>query len=137
MTIEELRARLNTLGTELQKMKDAVANEKRSATDEEKAKSVAIMEEIDSIDHKIVDVEFEERVSSHLDTIKQSQRAPVKPDVNKRYEEEKKFRTFGDFLQAVIVAGSPGNRVDSRLEKRAAIGMGENIPSDGGSRMFA
>ena len=133
MTIEELRARLNTLGTELEKMKNAVANEKRSATDEEKAKSLAIMEEIDKIDTTIVEMEYEERVNAHLDTIKQSQKAPTKPDVKRGYEEEKKFRSFGEMLQAVVAAGSPGNRIDPRLEKRAATNLGEGIPSDGGS----
>jgi len=132
MTIEELRARLNTLGSELGKMKEAVANEKRSATDEEKAKSMTIMEEIDHVDHQIADMEFEERISSHLDTIKQSQRAPTKPDMKRGYDEEKKFRTFGEQLQAVVAAGSPGQRIDPRLEKRVAAGMSEGIPSDGG-----
>jgi HK97 family phage major capsid protein len=133
MNIEELRARLNTLGGELEKMKSAVATENRSATDEEKGKSIAIMEEIDSIDHKIADMEFEERVSSHVETVKRSQSAPTKPDVKRGYDENKKFRTFGEFMQAVVMAGTPGNRIDARLvETRAATGMGEGIPSDGG-----
>ncbi len=78
-------------------------------------------------------MEFEERVSSHVDTVKRSQREPTRPDVKRGYDENKKFRTFGEFLQAVMMAGSPGNRIDSRLvETRAATGMGEGIPSDGG-----
>ncbi len=133
MKIEDLRARLNTLGTELETMKNAIANEKRSATVEEKAKSVALMEEVDDIDKRIIDLEFEERVNGHLETIKESQRKPTRPDVKKVYDEEKKFRNFGEQLQAVVQASSAGNRIDPRLvDVRAATGMGESIPSDGG-----
>ena len=133
MNLQELRGKLNTLGTELQNMKNTIDEQKRSATDEEKAKSLAIMEEIDKIDHQIVEIEFEERVSSHLDMVKESQRKPTKPDFTKGFEEEKKFRTFGEQLQAVIMASSAGNRVDPRLvEVRAATGMSGGIPSDGG-----
>jgi hypothetical protein len=78
-------------------------------------------------------MEFEERVSSHVETVKRSQSAPTKPDVKRSYDENRKFRSFGEFLQAVMMAGSPGNRIDARLvETRAATGMGEGIPSDGG-----
>jgi HK97 family phage major capsid protein len=41
---------------------------------------------------------------------------------------------FGKFLQAVREAGSPddGRVIDARLSTRAALGMNESVPSDGG-----
>ena len=42
----------------------------------------------------------------------------------------KGFRRFGEFLQAVYVAGT-GGRIDQRLT-RAATGMGETVPADAG-----
>jgi HK97 family phage major capsid protein len=42
------------------------------------------------------------------------------------------FRSLGDFLQAVARSETPGYGIDSRLQQRAATGLGESIPSDGG-----
>jgi HK97 family phage major capsid protein len=42
------------------------------------------------------------------------------------------WRSFGDFLQAVVRAGTPGGQVDPRLETRAASGLNESVPSEGG-----
>jgi HK97 family phage major capsid protein len=45
----------------------------------------------------------------------------------------KPFDTLGDQIQSVIRAGMPGGRVDPRLhEVRAATGLSESIPADGG-----
>lgn len=45
----------------------------------------------------------------------------------------KKWDSFGDFLRAVVHAGSPGHRVDPRLmENRAASGLSEAVNADGG-----
>lgn len=54
-------------------------------------------------------------------------------DVGKNREEDKPFRSLGEFLVSVADAASPGNRIDPRLMKiRAASGLSEGIPSDGG-----
>lgn len=45
----------------------------------------------------------------------------------------KRFETFGDFLQSVRSACTPGGKVDSRLiEARAGTGLNETDPGDGG-----
>jgi HK97 family phage major capsid protein len=57
--------------------------------------------------------------------------APLETDAGS--EPEKRFESFGEQLQAVIRAGIPGGEVDERLvESRAASGMSEAVPSDGG-----
>ena len=42
------------------------------------------------------------------------------------------FGNFGEFLMAVRQAAEPGADVDPRLSTRAASGLGESVPSDGG-----
>lgn len=56
-----------------------------------------------------------------------------KVEVGKSREEDRPFRSLGEFLMSVADAASPGNRIDPRLMKiRAASGASEGIPSDGG-----
>jgi len=40
------------------------------------------------------------------------------------------FKSFGDQMQAVVMAATPGGSVDARL--KAATGLSEGVPSDGG-----
>jgi HK97 family phage major capsid protein len=57
----------------------------------------------------------------------------VPPDEDPGSEPEKRFETFGEQLQAVVRAGMPGGTMDDRLiEERAASGLSEAVPSDGG-----
>jgi HK97 family phage major capsid protein len=52
---------------------------------------------------------------------------PVNPE-----NDEKNFRSFGEQMMAVYRAVCPGGNVDSRLSTRAASGLNETNPSDGG-----
>ncbi len=47
-------------------------------------------------------------------------------------KEEKRFATFGEQLIAAYRAATPGGSVDERLSTRAASGLNEITPSDGG-----
>ena len=51
--------------------------------------------------------------------------APQKP-------EEKRFATLGEQLLAAYRAAMPGGHTDERLSTRAASGLNESTPSDGG-----
>ena len=46
--------------------------------------------------------------------------------------ETRNFLSLGDQMMAVYRASNPGGRIDSRLSTRAASGMNESNPSDGG-----
>ena len=46
--------------------------------------------------------------------------------------EDKRFKSFGEQLMAAYRASMPGGRVDERLTTRAASGLNESNPSDGG-----
>lgn len=54
----------------------------------------------------------------------------VKPTPDKT--EEKRFTSFGEQLLAAYRAAAPGGKVDERLSTRAASGLNESTPSDGG-----
>lgn len=54
----------------------------------------------------------------------------VKPTPSK--DAEKRFGTFGEQLLAAYRAAAPGGKVDERLTTRAASGLNESNPSDGG-----
>lgn len=54
----------------------------------------------------------------------------VKPTPNK--PEEKRFASFGEQLLAAYRAAMPGGHTDERLSTRAASGLNETTPSDGG-----
>lgn len=58
------------------------------------------------------------------------ERPEVKPNPTK--EEEKRFASFGEQLLAAYRAAAPGGRIDERLNTRAASGLRESTPSDGG-----
>jgi len=47
-------------------------------------------------------------------------------------EGEKRFATFGEQMLAVYRAAAPDGRIDPRLTTRAASGLSESVPSDGG-----
>lgn len=59
-----------------------------------------------------------------------TEKPEVKPMPNKG--EEKRFATFGEQLLAAYRAAAPGGKVDERLTTRAASGLNESTPSDGG-----
>lgn len=54
----------------------------------------------------------------------------VKPNPEK--DNEKRFNSFGEQLLAAYRAAAPGGRIDERLITRAASGLNETTPSDGG-----
>lgn len=128
---DELREKIEKLAKELSAMKDKADKENRSASDEERIKANGILDEIDSFEMQLDNALLEERMDDKFQSLKKGQRPGVKPDVKRVPEEDRKFRSFGEFLQAVMVAGSPGGSLDHRLN-RAATGMSEGIPSDGG-----
>lgn len=62
-----------------------------------------------------------------------SRKNPVKPKEAVGKDNERKFRSLGEQMMAVYRASQPGARsIDTRLTTRAASGLNETNPSDGG-----
>ena len=59
-----------------------------------------------------------------------TEKPEVKPTPAK--DNEKRFTSFGEQLMAAYRAATPGGKVDERLTTRAASGLNESTPSDGG-----
>lgn len=59
-----------------------------------------------------------------------TEKPEVKPSPAK--DNEKRFSSFGEQLMAAYRAAMPGGKVDERLSTRAASGLNESTPSDGG-----
>ncbi len=59
-----------------------------------------------------------------------TEKPEVKPTPAK--DNEKRFASFGEQLMAAYRASMPGGKVDERLTTRAASGLNESTPSDGG-----
>lgn len=59
-----------------------------------------------------------------------TEKPEVKPTPAK--DNEKRFASFGEQLMAAYRAATPGGKVDERLTTRAASGLNESTPSDGG-----
>ena len=59
-----------------------------------------------------------------------TEKPEVKPTPAK--DNEKRFASFGEQLMAAYRAATPGGKVDERLTTRAASGLNESAPSDGG-----
>lgn len=129
----EIKEEMQKRAKELTEMKEKIEKENREFTPEEIDKANKLADEIDGFEISLESALAEERTNDRLQSLKEPQRKPVKPEVKRGRDEERKFRSFGDFLQAVYVAGSGSGQIDNRLT-RAATGMGEGIPSDGGSR---
>ena len=95
-------------------------------------------------------IELREAMDVEHDALEQSATPPVQPVVTDDGDQNRaivpdgriqvqppnavkdQFRGFGDFITAVIQAGSPGGRTDPRLMQHRATGLGELVPSEGG-----
>ncbi len=130
--VKEIREKIDSLGKELATVKAVLETENRGGTDDEIRKATAIMDEIEGLDKEIENIEMNTRMNDTITRMSESRRQAIKPDVVAgRSPEKREFRSFGEFLQAVMLAGSPGGSLDRRLN-RAATGMSEAIPADGG-----
>ncbi len=102
--------------------------EDRFLTDEEQKEIDGYENEIRSWDEsisraeKLLAIEPEDRSAT--------EQPEVKPTPSKG--EEKRFASFGEQLLAAYRAAAPGGKIDERLTTRAASGLNESTPSDGG-----
>lgn len=136
-TITQMQEEIDALMEKIGAVRSLAVNENRELTLEERTVCTSHFERIDTLKADIAhEIRFQKT--------KEGLEAPIKPaertDISNQQttiikdEQEKKdrFASGGEFLMAVKRAGSPGGAVDQRLSTRAATGLGESIPSDGG-----
>lgn len=133
-TITAMREEIESLMKELGNMKAALTAENREPSDEEREKAAQFLDRVDELEKNIA---MEERIQGTEERLSKPRQAPVKPETATETDAEKqrkkdRFLSFGEQLQAVIRAASPGGQFDPRLQTRAISGMSETVASDGG-----
>ncbi|MBP2653346.1 MAG: phage capsid family protein [Firmicutes bacterium] len=100
----------------------------RGMTAEEKA-------QYDALEIEIVNLEATIEAQAQIEAREAALATPVNQPTPAIEVKEKKWNQFGDFLQAVRAAGTPGGIIDNRLlygVKASASGGSEAVNSDGG-----
>lgn len=123
--------------------------EMKAKREDARLKAMAVLTKAESEDRFLTDDEqkeidkYESDIRSWDESISRAERLlaaepedrgiekpEVKPSPAKT--EEKSFNTFGEQLMAAYRAAAPGGKIDERLTTRAASGLNETNPSDGG-----
>jgi HK97 family phage major capsid protein len=140
--IIELTKLINARMSELEAMKTKTESEGRRSTEEERARANELIDEVKVLSEEL---DLEKKELDIRGTVDKSQREPIKPELLNRDEKAEKypglppkelrFSSVGEQLQAIVRADprNPNFAMDRRLQStRAATGMGESVPSDGG-----
>jgi len=129
--IAEMKQKRAELIKEARSILDTAEKENRTLTDEEEQKLKDLNAEIDK---RQTEIEFEERQQKLEEELRMRDSEPVRnePQNSSLSGNEDRFRSFGEQMMAVYRAACPNGRVDSRLTTRAASGLSESVPSDGG-----
>ena len=123
----EMKAKREDARLKAMALLDKAEAEERFLTEDEQKELDGYESEIHSWDDnisragKILSLEPENSAEEKRDI------SPVNPE-----NDEKKFRSFGEQMMAVYRAVCPGGKVDNRLSTRAASGLNESNPTDGG-----
>ncbi|RQN12494.1 phage major capsid protein [Clostridium butyricum] len=124
--IKEMLARKNDLRLKALAVIDQAQKEGRFLTDEEDKNVKQFEEEMRKWDETI---KRAEAIGVDDEPTPATDIPPVKPTPQ---NDEKRFASFGEQMMAVYRSASPDGRIDLRLTTRAASGMNESVPSDGG-----
>lgn len=123
--------------------------EMKAKREDARLKAMAVLNKAEAEDHFLSEDEqkdidkYEEEIrawdesigrAEKLLAIEPEDRSTEKPEVKPTpaKDNEKRFASFGEQLMAAYRAAMPGGKVDERLSTRAASGLNESTPSDGG-----
>ena len=131
-TITQIREEIAEFMKKLGDMRAKCINEKRDPNEVERNFAHETIAKIEDLEDQEA---LELKTQQTLDRAKRSTEPPDKTPVDttkdvKVQERRDSFVSFGEMLQAVMRAES--GTVDPRLSKRAATGLSESVPSDGG-----
>jgi len=133
-TVKTIKEDIAIILRELADMRTLCTSEKRDPCEEERAAANEKLSKIDELEEMLA---LETRTQATLDRTKGPDTKPDRTPIDTRKEkteQEKRdsFASDGEFYQAVMHAATPGRTVDPRLSTRAATGLSESVPSDGG-----
>lgn len=122
-----METRKNDLRLQALSIINAAQTEGRFLSDEEDKKVKVFEEEMRKWDETIERM----KTLSVDDEPERDNTSTPKPNP-KNPTEEKRFSSFGEQMTAIYKAAAPDGRIDGRLTTRAASGLNESTPSDGG-----
>ena len=130
-TVKQIKEELQMNWDKYTAIKSASVNEVRGLTKEESRLSAEILDEMDELKSELAIAEREYDVAGYMGGHPEG--PPIEP-INYENEAGKDgWGSFGEMLRSTIEAGMPNGRVDYRLrETRAASGLSEGLPQDGG-----
>ena len=133
-TVKTIKEDIAIVLKELGDLRNLCTTENREPRAEEIEAANEKLSRIDVLEQQLA---LEERTQDTLNRSKESSTTPDRTPVDTKQEKTKQekrdsFASHGEFFQAVIRASTPGGMVDPRLSTRAASGLSESIPSDGG-----
>lgn len=126
--ILEMRAKRENVRLKAMQVLNKADSESRFLTEEEQKELDNYEAEIRNWDNSIL--RAEKILAAEPATETRTEEPEVKPTPSN--DSEKRFGSFGEQLMAAYRAAAPGGVVDSRLSTRAASGLNETNPSDGG-----
>lgn len=134
MDLEELRKQHGELIRRARAIQAVADDEKRELTTDEFRTFEDLIGQADQVQSRI---DREEALREHEEGSRRSLRRPTKPGTGEADGlppgEPRQFRSLAEQLQAIVRASRPGGHVDPRLmAMRAATGLNESVPSDGG-----
>jgi HK97 family phage major capsid protein len=120
---EMIKNKLSAMEELLNKAK----SETRSLNDAEQALYEDLKKEVDSLERSA-------NAEKDLETRKNELKKAVTPPLfaEPKNHNEKKWKSFGEFLKSVHNAYAPGGQIDNRLTVENATGMSVGVASDGG-----
>ena len=129
--IMEMEAKRESARLKAMAMLTKAEEESRFLTDEEKAEVDKLESEIRSWDDSIM--RSKKMMAYEPESSKGAEENMEEPEVKSvPSDNSKKFISLGEQMMAVYRAAAPGGRLDTRLSTRAASGLNESNPSDGG-----
>lgn len=133
-TVKAIKEDIAIILRELADMRTLCTSENREPCEEERAAANEKLGKIDELEEMLA---LEVRTQATLDRTKQPDAEPDRTPIDTRKEKTERekrdnFASPGEFYQAVMRAGAPGGPIDPRLSTRAATGLSESVPSDGG-----
>jgi len=134
-TISQMRDEIKRLMQEISDIEGRCQVEDREPTDNEIDHMRGCLDTVKDLE---VRVALAEDVEKKREALEQPVNEVTRPDPENRQmqqarDNKDKFANAAEFFAAVIRADSPGGKVDPRLHNvRAATGLSESVPSDGG-----
>lgn len=128
----EMKAKRENLRLQAVAILSKAEKEDRFLSDEENKEIKRMESEIASWDESIKRAESIGSITQSAEKVlfeERNDEPEIKPTPK---TEDKGFRNLGEQLMAVYRSASPGGRIDARLSTRAASGLNESNPSDGG-----